>query len=312
MVGRKITQYELNGTPVYTYNSINDAAQTMGVNESTIRAAVKYGRQSCGYLWRAEEEAKPKILFIDIETAPNKAYVWKLWKENICTEQLIDAWFMLAFCAKWNDASNFITAVLSTEEVLREDDSRIIQRLQALLDKADVVVSYNGDKFDLRHINTRIVKYGISKPAQYKSVDLIKTARRKFAFPGNSLNALANYFNIDGKIHVDFSLWKRCMEGDASALSELAIYNKRDVLILEKLYYILRPYVVGHHNTGLYENYDTEYVCPYCGSTQVTSITDKQYTTAAYAYAMFRCQSCGAISRSRNNSSGRKVKLLPL
>ena len=43
----------------------------------------------------------PKILILDIETSPLKAYVWKRWKENISLDQTISEWFMLCWSAKW-------------------------------------------------------------------------------------------------------------------------------------------------------------------------------------------------------------------
>ena len=38
----------------------------------------------CGYLYSFPiENHMPKILFLDIETAPMKADVWGLWKQNV-------------------------------------------------------------------------------------------------------------------------------------------------------------------------------------------------------------------------------------
>ena len=48
-----------------------------------------------------EGQKSLKILLLDIETAPMKAYVWKRWKENISLDQTISEWFMLCWSAKW-------------------------------------------------------------------------------------------------------------------------------------------------------------------------------------------------------------------
>jgi hypothetical protein len=43
----------------------------------------------------------PKVLFIDIETAPILARVWNIWEENIGLNQIEMDWSILAFAAKW-------------------------------------------------------------------------------------------------------------------------------------------------------------------------------------------------------------------
>ena len=40
-----------------------------------------------------------RILFLDIETAPNTAYVWALFDQNISTDQIVDTSYIL--CASW-------------------------------------------------------------------------------------------------------------------------------------------------------------------------------------------------------------------
>lgn len=43
----------------------------------------------------------PRVLLIDIETAPVMAYVWSLWKQNVGLNQIAREWNILSFCAKW-------------------------------------------------------------------------------------------------------------------------------------------------------------------------------------------------------------------
>lgn len=91
----------------------------------------------------------PKILILDIETAPMKAYVWKRWKEDISLDQTISEWFCLAWAAKWlynpsgEYSSDIVSEVLTPSQVKDENDYFIMCKLRGLLDQADIVVAHN-------------------------------------------------------------------------------------------------------------------------------------------------------------------------
>jgi hypothetical protein len=55
----------------------------------------------------------PKILIFDIETAPIKAYVWKLWKTDVHLEQILNDWFCIAWSAKWLYSNEVMGDVLT-------------------------------------------------------------------------------------------------------------------------------------------------------------------------------------------------------
>lgn len=102
------------------------------------------------YVTKARQEIKGtntnkcKILVLDIETSPLKAYVWKRWKENIALDQTISEWFMICWSAKWLDDDVVFGECLTPEEIKNEDDSRITSILWSLLDECNVVIAHNG------------------------------------------------------------------------------------------------------------------------------------------------------------------------
>lgn len=239
----------------------------------------------------------PKILIFDIETAPIKAYVWKLWKTDVHLEQIINDWFCIAWSAKWLYSNNTMGAVLTPEEIKNEDDKRIMSSLWKLINEADIVVSHNGNKFDIPRINSRFIINGLSPTKPYFSVDTCQIARRQFGFSSNKLDALATHFNIPHKLDTNFDLWKRCLEGDEKALKYMLKYNKKDVVILEEVYLKLRPWIKNHPNMGnLASTMDT---CANCGSEDISLIPNKFYHTSVGKYPLFRCNECNAVSRGR-------------
>lgn len=238
----------------------------------------------------------PKILIFDIETAPMRAYVWRMWKENIAPCQVISDWFMIAWSAKWLYAGEVMGDVLTSKEAVAEDDSRIVKSLWKLIDAADIVVSHNGDRFDIPRMNARFIIHDLYPPKPYFSVDTCQTARRQFGFSSNRLDSLADYFGFDHKLDTDFSLWQKCLEGDSEALGYMSEYNKRDVTLLEEVYLKLRPWIRNHPNiSNILQDMN---VCTVCGSYRLEKI-EGEYYTGVNRYELYRCKDCGAVIRGR-------------
>ena len=249
----------------------------------------------------------PKILILDIETAPIKAYVWRVWKENIRDEQVIADWFIICWSAKWLYAPETKGECLTPEEIQKEDDSRIIKLLWKLLDEADIVVAHNGLGFDLPRINSRFIINGMQPPSSYKVIDTLQIAKKQFGFTHNNLDALASKFGIASKLKTEFSLWENCLYGDPKSLKYMLKYNKRDVDILEDLYLVLRPWIKNHPNVGNYAD-TTQPLCSSCGSHKVELLPNKYYYTSVGKYMLYRCKECGALSRGRVNMRKHSVR----
>lgn len=245
---------------------------------------------------------RPKILIFDIETAPMRAYVWGRWNQNVSLSETISEWFMLCWSAKWLGRDDVISEKLTAEEALREDDYRIAMSLWELINEADIVVAYNGKKADIKWMNTRFIVHSIPPPSSYIVIDPCEVARKVFGFSSNKLDALAGYFNIEHKMETNFELWDKALRGSQEALDYMSLYCGKDVEILEKVYLKLRPWDKKHFN---YSSFINEDCCPICGGT-IEKI-EKKYITSSSIFSLYRCKSCGAISRgnkgSKSNSS---------
>ena len=251
----------------------------------------------------------PKILILDLETAPMKAYVWRRWKENISLEQTISEWFMLAWSAKWLYSPDIYGEVLTPEEVRGEDDSRITMSLYAMVNKADIIVAHNGKHADIPWMNSRFIINNLQPPKPFVTIDTLEIARKQFGFSSNKLDALAGYFNIPHKLHTDFALWKECMEGKQQSLDYMLEYNKMDVKILEEVYIKLAPWIKGGPNMNVYLNSEIP-ICANCGSEAIELIPNQYYYTSVGKYVLYRCKDCGAVSRGRFSINSKKVTKL--
>ena len=251
----------------------------------------------------------PRILIVDIETSPMKAFVWSRWKQNIYLDQTISEWFMLCWSAKWLGEDKVYGERVKCEDVLKEDDSKIIRGLWELLDEADIVITHNGKRFDIPKINSRFLINELPPPSPYKQIDTLEVTKREFGFSSNKLDALLDYFGYEKKLNTSFELWKKCLEGDKESLDYMLTYNKKDVTQLELVYLKLRPYIKGHPNLGIYYDIEKEQ-CGHCASTELI-FTGYTYSNVS-KFSTYRCTKCGSISRKRTteNTINKRKNLL--
>lgn len=251
---------------------------------------------------------QPKILFLDIETSPLLGWVWGKWQQDII--QFNKEWFILCFAAKWLDTSNMITRSLPNYLLYKKDtenDKELVKDLWKLLDEADMVIAHNGDKFDLKKINSRFVFHGLLPPSPYKSIDTLKMARRYFGFTSNKLGDLGKTLSIkEGKLDTGgFDLWLKCLAGDLIAWKKMTQYNKRDVELLEQVYLRLKPWDTRHPNLGVNNE---ERICSRCGSSRLQS--RGLYISKTLVYNRFWCATCGGWMRSYNRAKSTNKPLI--
>lgn len=232
------------------------------------------------------------ILHLDIETSPNTAHVWGLWKQTVSIKQLMESSYTLCWAAKWHGKKKvlFNSLYKSTEEEMLEE-------LWHLLDEADVVVHYNGSKFDIPTINKEFLLRGYSPPSPYKQIDLLRVTRKTFKFPSNKLDYVANALGLGEKVkHIGHELWINCMANDPVAWKQMEKYNKHDVVLLEKLYDELLPWISSHPNHALYTDVSRP-TCTNCGSDYVHS--RGLAITGTQKYKRYQCINCHTWMRGR-------------
>lgn len=240
-----------------------------------------------------------KILILDIETAPTAAYVWQMWDQNIGMNQIIKPGYVLSYAAKWLGDPRMFGQSLSNftkEEMLRG--------VYSLLSEADIVIHYNGKKFDIPTLNREFVLLGWKPPAGYKQIDLLPIVRQQFKFPHNKLDYVARALGCGGKLkHAGFDMWVGCMNNDPLCWAQLEAYNVEDVVITEKLYLKILPWIPNHPNMGLFNG--EQDVCPNCGGKHL----EKRGLsfTAAGKYQRYQCKACGSWSRSKTNVAVKNV-----
>ncbi len=230
----------------------------------------------------AEVIPDQKILILDIEWKPTKAYVWQPWQENITPEKIIEHGGLLCVGAKWLGDKG--CELFSEWE---DGHEPMLAKIHDMWSYADAIVTYNGDKYDLRKLEGEFLLYGIAPPPPVTSIDCLK-AVKKFGFFMNRLGFVGPLLKIGAKLENEgMPLWTKVMDGDAKAQERMAKYCKQDVLLLEKLYLKIRPYIRNHPHMGKVGRNE----CPACGKFDTQSRGTRR--TRAYKIQRLHCQSCG-------------------
>jgi hypothetical protein len=203
---------------------------------------------------------KPKVLVYDIETSPNLAYVWGKYDQDVIDYE--KEWQLLSVAWKWlGEKKAYVKSVKDAKEL---SDKALCKRLWELFDKADVIVAHNGDQFDQKKVRSRFLFWGFPPPKPFVSVDTRKVARKYFKFNSNKLDDLGAHLGLGRKIrHPGFAMWKGCMAGDTKSFRQMEKYNKQDVILLEKIYLCMRPWMDNHPSVALLRGHEG---CPNCGS----------------------------------------------
>lgn len=234
-----------------------------------------------------------RILALDIETAPNTAYVWGLFKETVPIDRLIETGRVMSFAYQWLGESK---VTFHSEHTERHD--QMIVAAHEVLSEADAVLTFNGESFDLPMLNREFIEYGIGPPAPYRSIDLLRVAKRRFRFTSNKMDHLAEQLGVTGKVkHSGFGLWIRCMDGEDAAWKEMEKYNRQDVKVLVDLYHAMLPWIDNHPNLGLYVPDKGTMLCTNCGSHKLQSRGVQH--NRVMSYRRYQCTNCGTWMRER-------------
>ena len=239
------------------------------------------------------KDVMTKILILDIETAPTSAYVWGVWDQNVAMNQIIKPGYILSYAAKWAGGVAVVCQSLNTNT-----KEEMLYGVYNLLTEADIVVHYNGKKFDIPTLNREFILMGWKPPAGYKQIDLLPIVRQQFKFPHNKLDYVARALGCGGKLkHAGFDMWIGCMQNDPASLEMMEEYNVEDVIVTERLYDKILPWIPNHPNVGLFNGVPDG--CPNCGGLHLER---RGFSfTAVGKYQRYQCKDCGTWSRGKQN-----------
>ena len=239
-----------------------------------------------------------KIAFVDFETTANKGDFWgDKWQTSII--KVTEYTKMLSFSWKWSKGEHITKGWRDYPGYVKNKDNelRMLKEVWNLFNEADIIVAHNGRDFDFKVANSRFAAHDMTPPSPYKIVDTKIEAKKYIRIPSYSLNEIAAYFGIGTKItHEGYPLWEECKAGKDAAWKKMLAYNRHDVILLERVYLKLLPWMRSHPNIGMFTG---KLVCPTCGADALVGEgTVRNKTTE---YQQYSCKKCGSWGRDTKN-----------
>jgi len=222
---------------------------------------------------------KPKILVYDIETKPLAAWIWGLGEQSVRHGQLLKQHSypdVICLAWEWINGPEDEPGSGVVGWGYQEQNSRpIIEKMDELIEKADVILGKNNKRFDDKYLNYLRLMHGLpAKPFQSKiSEDLEVHMRRLFRLPSHSLDYVSNLLGLGGKNPVNFDTWIDIVEKRSEeSYHTMLKYNQKDVSDTVAVWQYMEshftpsfkaPKHVSSTSTG-------ELACRTCGSTNVS------------------------------------------
>jgi hypothetical protein len=239
-----------------------------------------------------------RILTLDIETSPIVSYTWGLFDQNVGLNQIKDDWRILAWAAKWlGDPPSKVMYMDNSKSRGVQDDKQLVVGLSKLLNEADVIITQNGDAFDVKKLNARAIINKLPPIKPVRSIDILKEGRKVFKFTSHKLEYITSVLNdkykkLKHEEYPGFELWSAIMKGDKRAWAVMKKYCIHDVLSTEEAYTKLAPWI----KTGRITDF---MVGCKCGSNILQS--RGWATTVAGRYQRYQCVACGKWLKSPTN-----------
>lgn len=216
-----------------------------------------------------------KRLIWDIETSPNIGFFWRPgYKLQISHDNIIHERAIICICHKWEGQKR-----VHHLEWDNGCDKKLVEDFMKVAAEADELIAHNGDRFDLKWFNGRVLMHGLDPMPTAKTVDTLKIAKKHFALNSNRLDYLGKILLGHGKIETSYGMWKDIvLKNCPKAMAKMVKYCKMDVSLLEEVYNELKRFEVPKSHVGVMDG-NEKWTCPWTGSEDVTYV--KLKTTSA-------------------------------
>jgi DNA polymerase elongation subunit (family B) len=109
--------------------------------------------------------SSPRIVIWDVENSHSLAAIFSLYNDYISHENIVQEKFLI--CAAWKELGETKVHTVSILDDPKRfaknphDDYHVIKTLHKVLSEADVIVAHNGDQFDIKLTEGRMLYHGL-------------------------------------------------------------------------------------------------------------------------------------------------------
>ena len=227
---------------------------------------------------------KIRRLIWDIETSPNIGAFWRAgFKVRIAPENIIRERAIICISYKWEGESQVYSL-----RWRKGCDKQLLKTFMKVALQADELVAHNGDRYDIKWIAARCLIHGLEAYPEWKTVDTLAIARRRFELNSYRLDYIAQLLlgKGEGKIKTEFAWWLNItLNNCEESLDKMVHYCEKDVVILERVWKRLEPFHKPKSHAGVMAGED-RWTCPWSGSTNVVKSKTRVTTAGTVRHEM--------------------------
>lgn len=241
-----------------------------------------------------QEQGKfPRIVTLDIETTFALAEVFRTGEQRIDIKRIVEPSQISMIGIKHYQQKK--AQILSARTL---GYVGMLNAMWTVLDEAEIIITFNGNSFDIPWIMGAFMEAGITPPSPFISIDLYRVSKRG-RYMSHKLDYLCQIFGIGEKMkHEGAELWSSVRKGDDKAWIKMEKYCMQDVVITENLLDYLGPWIKNFPNLSQWSN---QHGCFRCGSKNL--LEAGWHRTSITAYARLQCKDCGAWNRLTHNKN---------
>lgn len=293
-----------------------EIAKALGRGKSQINDYLKHLREKD---LEVVGDKKLNILYWDLESSLMGTLTFGLWNQNISGNRITKHSHLLSNSWAFNDESPQGVR-LSPEDVRDGNDLLVVVDTIRAIEKADLLVTFNGKRFDVPLLKTRALYHGLPPIKFAPHLDLMQESKKNFRFPSNSMQNISLYLGEHGKLATSGrNLWERCyrwQERDDcnEALKQMLTYGLQDIDATRDLHKRLQGWFKSPVNialitkeiNGVNTKDNHELLCPHCASKDVSKLGSKAFTSVS-SFDIYRCGDSSCRGLSRSNAAATKL-----
>ncbi len=246
---------------------------------------------------------EPKIVLWDLETIPNLSEVMKIMPSlsdypGLTLKASINSIICFGYKIYGTKDTNCIN-IWDLKNKNINDDYELCKIIQDTLKDADAIVTHNGKRFDLKFLQTRLIFHGLPTLPKIQHIDTCTESKKNLLMFNNRLNTLAKFMTSEEKMeNGGWELWVKVLQGDKRSMKIMSEYCKQDVVVLEKVFKKLMPFINNLPNHNRYSPIEKN-LCPNCGSSRVHRNGFRN--TKTNTFLRYRCIDCGTSSHAKTD-----------
>lgn len=132
------------------------------------------------------------------------------------------------------------------------NDRDLVERLAVAVREYDIIVDWNGARFDRPVMDGRLAFHGLPRLDPNMAIDLMYQASgSRMRIGRRSLQSVSEYFDVPNrKTPLSVRIWDRAMSGDPEAYEKIAEHCNADVLVLRDVFRTLKRNLRSVHRAS--------------------------------------------------------------